>query len=67
MPDGTVMMDTTHCVMTDKTHLNLLADVLDFHDSLESVGDELLSLGAWLQTFCPFVWLALVCDRLRRP
>lgn len=65
--DGTVMLDDTHCVMSAKTHLNWLADIFDFHDDIESIGDMLLELGAWLQTFCPFVWLALVCDRLRRP
>jgi len=67
LPDGTVMLDETHCLMTAKTHLNWLADVFDFHQDIESIGDLLLGFGEWMQTFAPFVWLALVCDRLRRP
>ena len=66
LPDNTVLMDPTHCVMTSKTHLNWLADVFDFHNTIESIGDLLIDLGAWLGTFCPFVWVALVVDRLRR-
>jgi hypothetical protein len=63
LPDGTVMTDPTHCIMTSKTHLNWLGDVLDFHDSIESVGDELIELGTWLNTFCLYVWLAIIIDR----
>jgi len=66
LPDGTVMLDETHCLMTAKTHLNWLADIFDFHQDIESIGDMFLELGAWLGTFCPFVWFAIVCDRLRR-
>lgn len=66
-PDGTVMLDTVHCEMTSKTHLNFLADIIDLKDATYSAGDGLVYLGEYLQTFCPFVFLALVCDRLRRP
>ena len=48
LPDGTLMTDETHCVMTSKTHLNWLADVFDFHQEIESVGDLLLGVGDWL-------------------
>lgn len=65
LPDGTVMMDETHCLMSSKTHLNLLADNWDFHETIESVGDMLIDLGAWLWTFCPFVWVAAVVGKLR--
>ena len=65
LPDGTVMMDPTHCVMTSKTHLNLLADNWDFHQSIESIGDLLIELGAWLWTFCPYLWAAAVVSKLR--
>jgi hypothetical protein len=64
LPDGTVMMDPEHCVMTSKTHLNLLADNWDFHDTIESVGDLLLGLGDWLSNFAIFVWIAIVIERL---
>jgi hypothetical protein len=65
LPDGTQMMDETHCVMTSKTHLNILADNWDFHNSIESIGDLLLELGEWL-SFMPFVWVFVVIDKLRR-
>lgn len=64
LPDGTVMMDDTHCLMTSKTHLNLLADNWDFHDSIESIGDMLIDFGGWLWGFAPFVWGAAVISRL---
>jgi Family of unknown function (DUF5317) len=62
--DGTVMIDSTHCVMTSKTHLNLLADNWDFHDGIVSIGDEFVDLGTWLGAFCPFVWGFAVCRKL---
>lgn len=64
--NGTIMLDETHCLMTSDTHLNWLADIFDFHDSIESVGDMLLDFGSWLHTFTPYVWIAVVCGRLRR-
>lgn len=66
LPDGTTMLDPVHCLMTSKTHLNLLADNWDFHDSIESVGDLLLDFGGWSWNFAPFVWGAIVIGRLRR-
>ena len=54
------MLDEVHCVMTSKTHLNFLADIFDLHDAIYSIGDFGLMLGEWLQTFCPYVFLALV-------
>lgn len=64
LPDGTVMMDDTHCLMTSKTHLNILADNWDFHDSIESIGDMLIDFGGWLWGFMPFVWGTVVIARL---
>ena len=63
LPDGTVMLDETHCLMTNKTHLNLLADVFDL-GNVYSVGDGLLYLGGWSWTFMPFVWGYATCRRL---
>jgi hypothetical protein len=34
--DGILMIDETHCLMTNKTHLNILADIFDFHEDIES-------------------------------
>jgi Family of unknown function (DUF5317) len=58
------MIDDTHCLMTPKTHLNALADIFDFKDGIYSIGDLLLETGAWLGSFCIFVWLALVVAKL---
>lgn len=57
------MLDEVHCVMTSKTHLNFLADIFDLRDAIYSIGDFGLMLGEWLQTFCPFVFLALVFQK----
>jgi len=62
--DANGMLDHEHCVMTDQTHLNALADIFDVHDAWISVGDMFIRLGDWLMAFCPFVWLALVIRRL---
>jgi hypothetical protein len=51
-----VMLDDIHCVMTDKTHLNFLADVFDYNGAIQSVGDLGLDFGAWFGTFAPFLW-----------
>ena len=60
------MIDDVHCVMTPDTHLNALADIFDFHSATYSVGDGLLILGEWLQSFMPFVWMFAVVDKLRK-
>jgi len=49
-----------HCLMTKDTHLNFLADIFDFKDAIYSIGDLSIMLGEWLNTFCIFVWIALV-------
>lgn len=58
------MFDEEHCVMTSQTHLNLLADVFDWHKDIESIGDLSIDLGGWLWTFAPFVWGYEVSRRL---
>jgi hypothetical protein len=62
--DSNGMLDNEHCVMTHSTHLNALADIFDTHDAWISVGDILIELGSWLAGFCPFIWLALVVQKL---
>lgn len=64
-PDANGMIDAVHCVMTSNTHLNLLADVFDFHVGWFSIGDGLLSLGQWLSSFSLFVWMGLVIQKLK--
>lgn len=64
-PDENGLIDKEHCVMTPQTHLNALADVFDLHDGWYSIGDFLLMLGDWLGTFCFFVWVALVLQKLK--
>lgn len=64
LPDGTVMLDDTHCLMTNKTHLNLMADIFDFHDTIESVGDLMIDFGTWMWSFAPFLWGFAVLSRL---
>jgi len=66
LPDGEVLMDETHCVMTEKTHLNWLADVFDFHDSIQSIGDLLLDLGDWTGSFALYVYIFVVSAALLR-
>lgn len=66
LPDGTIMLDEVHCLMTPKTHLNILADNWDLNrEGIWSIGDFLLDLGDWLGTFAPFVWGAIVVGKLR--
>jgi Family of unknown function (DUF5317) len=58
------MIDDTHCVMTSETHLNGMADILDFKDAIYSIGDLFIAFGQWLWSFAPFVWGALVLRKL---
>ena len=64
LKDDVVMLDDVHCVMTSKTHLNLLADIFDMKDGIYSIGDFLLILGGWLLGFAPFVFLFDVARKL---
>ena len=64
LPAG--MIDDTHCIMTSKTHLNLLADIFDLRgDGIYSIGDFMLMLGEWLWSFAPIVWCVTVVQKLR--
>jgi hypothetical protein len=59
-------IDSTHCLMTSKTHLNWLADIIDFHTVTLSIGDILLDTGTDLQGILPYVWATVVLMRLSR-
>ena len=63
---GTVYLDNVHCNMTNKTHLNALADIFDMKDAIYSVGDFLLMLGEWLSAFAPFVFVFDTTRKLRK-
>src|SRR5579872_966911 len=65
-PDGAVMLDNIHCLMTNKTHLNWLADNFDFHQSIESIGDLLIDLGQFSGQYMPILWFGFAVARLRR-
>lgn len=60
------MLDDVHCVMTDSTHLNFLADWIDLKDAIYSPGDMLLMLGDYLSAFAFPAWFALVLMDYRR-
>lgn len=53
-----------HVLMGPGTHLNALGDVFDFHDGWMSIGDMLLETGYWMNSFCPFIYVALVTIKL---
>ena len=59
-----MLLDKEHCIMTHATHLNALADIIDTHYAWMSIGDIFIEIGLWLAAFCPFVWLALVVQKL---
>jgi len=64
-PQGHIFVnDNMHVVMTEQTHLNLLADIFDFHSNIASVGDLLIELGDWLNGFAFYVWFTLVVNSL---
>jgi hypothetical protein len=58
-------IDDTHCVMTSKTHLNFLADVVDLKTATYSVGDGLIILGDWLMGFSLPVFFFEAIRKLR--
>ncbi len=63
-PDVNGLLDDVHCVMTSETHLNALADVFDFRDSTQSIGDLFIELAYWLWIFAPTAWVVLVLRKL---
>jgi hypothetical protein len=64
LPDGKIMLDPVHCLMTKDTHLNFLADEYDL-GSIYSIGDFLIMLGEWALAPAPFVWAFVVIGKLR--
>ena len=64
LDDGVTMIDEVHCVASNKTHLNMLGDIFDKHDSISSIGDELQDLGYYLWDYCLVLWCYLVSLKL---
>jgi Family of unknown function (DUF5317) len=62
--NGVTYIDPSHVVMTKQTHLNFLADIFDLHDGIYSVGDGLIGLGEWLESFCIYVWIGLIVRKV---
>ena len=65
LKDGTTLLDDTHSLMTSKSHLNWLADVFDFKDEIESIGDIMIDFGGFMWTFAPYVWGFAVIRKLK--
>lgn len=65
-PDKYGMLDSEHCVLTDKTHLNALSDIFDMKDSYVSIGDLLIDAGSNTWDFFLFGWVFVVVNKLRR-
>jgi len=64
-PHGAVFInDNLHVVMTPYTHLNWLADIIDFHSRIYSIGDMLLELGDYLNGFAVYIWAGAVLRKL---
>ena len=58
------MIDEVHCVMTNKTHLNALADIFDMGGAIYSIGDFSIMFGEWSLGFAPFVFVFAVARKL---
>ena len=52
--------DNDHYRMSDKTHLNWLADWINMHTVIYSPGDLLMMLGEMLSRFSNVVWATLI-------
>lgn len=65
-PKADGMIDSVHCVMTDNTRLNFLADIFNFGGSIESVGDLFIEFGEYSGKYTPVIWLVIATGRLRK-
>jgi len=59
-------LDDEHCLLTTKTHLNYLSDVISLQDTTYSIGDIMLYLGDWLWDFAPYIYVFATVYKLRR-
>lgn len=63
-PDAYGMLDSVHCVMTSDTHLNILADWIDFQSETDSPGDLLQEFALQHASQCWLIWLTLIAKKL---
>jgi hypothetical protein len=54
------MLDDVHCVMTDSTRLNFLADIFDLKDAVYSIGDLMLMAGEQSEQACILFWMVIM-------
>ena len=54
--DADGMIDNVHCVMTNQTHLNVLADIIDLHLAIYSIGDLLMQWSEGYGYFAYLLW-----------
>ena len=63
LPDGTVLLDPRHSLLTSKSRTFLLDDIVDFGTSKFSVGDGFLYAADWMLPLMPYFWgMALYAD-----
>lgn len=64
--EDTGMLDKVHCIMSDRTHLNLLGDVFPLHTGVFSIGDALINLAALTEYYVYFLWAILMVGKAAR-
>lgn len=62
--DSEYLGDDVHTVMGNNSRLKILADIINTHDGVMSVGDVFIMAGTWLWGFAPIVWLTLVLKKV---
>jgi hypothetical protein len=62
--DGEI--DNIHCIMTNKTHLNYLADIFDLQDGVYSIGDLSMEFGEFLWVYAPYLWAFVTIQKLSK-
>jgi hypothetical protein len=62
------MLDEVHCIMTSKTHLNLLADIFNLggDGSVYSIGDGFMYAAEDSRDYLFLIYLVLVSSKLAR-
>jgi hypothetical protein len=64
--DDHLMIDQLHCVMTDQTHLNFMADVFLEGTDYVSIGDILQSYGKDLSPWILIIWGTIASYKLNK-
>lgn len=64
--DGTILTDARHSLLTSKSHLFLLCDIIDFDSEILSVGDVFLKASDALYPYIGYVWGVTLYASLRK-